>query len=309
MTLPNPQAGILSQGDALVTHTADNVDLASLWNELNEVYAVANEHRTNLARLLSWPTTDTAAVVPQNSNPPEMELASEYRVPKAVGMPADTLLMGYTFHDYDVSHRASWRFLRSATADQVHTIISSVIESDNRLVNGNILYRLVNPAQAKNEWAQTAYGLWNGTDSIAPPPWMGNTFTNTHSHYVPTGAAQIDSEDLEDGFRLITEHGYGLKETGSQLLVFCNYAESQYIQSFRANEPSRSSGPDAKFTFVPSAAAPPYLSPDFLIGQPAPAQFGGLVWRVGSDFTVRFWDNDVCLLLPRLFFVLVMSRG
>jgi len=34
-----------------------------------------------------------------------------------------------------------------------------------------------------------------------------------------------------------------------------------------------------------------------------------LVWRVGSDFTVRFWDNDVCLLLPRLFFVLVMSRG
>jgi len=115
MTAPNPQSGILSLGDALVTHTADLVDLTELWNELNEVFAAANEHHTNLARLLTSQTIDTASVVPQNVNPPDFELASKFGVPKAVGMPADTLLAGYTFHDYDVSHRASWKFLRQAS--------------------------------------------------------------------------------------------------------------------------------------------------------------------------------------------------
>jgi hypothetical protein len=118
--------------------------------------------------------------------------------------------------------------------------------------------------------------LWNGTDGIAPPPWLNNTFDATHSHYLATQAAQIDSDDLEAGYRTITEHGYGLKENGQQLLVFCHYDESVLIQSFQANEPSRTGGPDARFSFIPSIAAPPYLSPDFLIGTPAPSTFGGL---------------------------------
>lgn len=145
MTLPTPHQGILTLGDALVTHTADMVDLNALFQELIDAFSVANEHRTNIARLLSWPTTDTATVVPQNINPPEFELATELGVPKAIGFPADTMLVGYTQHDYDLSHRASWRFLRQASADQVRTTMNSVIEADDRLVNGNILFRLVSP--------------------------------------------------------------------------------------------------------------------------------------------------------------------
>jgi hypothetical protein len=290
MTAPNPQHGTLALGDALVTHTADMVDLAALWNELNEVFALANEHRTNIARLLSWPTTDTATVVPQNVNPPEFEIASEFGVPKAVGMPADTLLMGYMFRDYDVSSRASWRFIRSASADQVRAIMNSVIEADDRLVNGNILYRLFNPNLEHNEWNQPCWPLWNA-DGNVPPPWLGNTFDSTHTHMLSSMNDEIDSDDLESGFHHIREHGYGLKETGGQLVVFCNYQESQQIQSFRANEPSRSgtTPPDARFTFVPSIASPPYLSPDFLIGTPAPAQFNGLdvVGSYGPSFIIE----------------------
>ena len=37
--------------------------------------------------------------------------------------------------------------------------------------------------------------------------------------------------------------------------------------------------------------------------------FTVLVSRVVRDFTVRFWDNRVCLLLPRWCCVLVMSRS
>ncbi|HWF68631.1 MAG TPA: hypothetical protein VG187_03540 [Mycobacterium sp.] len=97
MTAPtNPQQGIATQSSALVTHTADGIDLQSLWQELNDAFSIANEHRTAIASLISYPTTDTASVVPQNINPPEFERASELGVPKAVGAPADTLLMGYT---------------------------------------------------------------------------------------------------------------------------------------------------------------------------------------------------------------------
>lgn len=275
----------------MVTHTADLVDLAALWNELNEVFSLANEHRTNIARLLSSPTVDTATVVSQNINPPEFELASEFGVPKAVGMPADTLLMGYLLHDYDVSHRASWRFLRSATADQVRTIMNSVIEADDRLVNGNILYRLFNDQPERNEWNQVAYSLWNGADGLVPPPWLGNTFDDTHTHYLSTGADELDSDDIESGIHNISEHGYGLKESGGQIIVLCSYQESLQIQSFRANEPSRSGtgAPLARFSFVPSIASPPYLSPDFLIGEPAPAQYNGLdvVGSYGPAFIIE----------------------
>jgi hypothetical protein len=120
--------------------------------------------------------------------------------------------------------------------------------------------------------------LWNGEDGLTPPPWLGNAFDDTHDHYIASGADEIDSDDLESPFHDLKSHGYGLKESGGQIVVFCNYQESLQIQSFRANEPSRTGtgAPDARFSFVPSIASPPYLSPDFLIGEPAPAQFNGL---------------------------------
>jgi len=40
---------------------------------------------------------------------------------------------------------------------------------------------------------------------------------------------------------------------------------------------------------------------------PNPGFRGTLVSRVVSDFTVRVWENGVCLLLPRWCCVLVMN--
>jgi hypothetical protein len=176
MTMPTSQSGILAQGDALVTHTADGVDLASLWNELNEAWASANEQRTAISQLLSFHTLDAASVVPQNILPPEFEVATELGVPKSIGTPADTLILGSRLIDFDVSHRASWRYLRAASADQVRTTMNSVLEADLRLINGTLMYRLFSPDLEHNEWDQPCYSLWNGDDGLAPPPWLGKTF-------------------------------------------------------------------------------------------------------------------------------------
>ena len=61
-TMPTPQQGIATRGDALVTHTADGVDLASLWAALNEAFSIPNEHRTNIASLISYPALDSAVI-------------------------------------------------------------------------------------------------------------------------------------------------------------------------------------------------------------------------------------------------------
>ena len=117
---------------------------------------------------------------------------------------------------------------------------------------------------------------------MVPPPHMGKEFDSTHNHFLVSGATQLDSGDLEDSFRHITEHGYGQNDTNSQLLVLANSDETELIQGWRAGEESRpkegaeTTGPKAKFSFIPSIAAPPYLTPDNLVGTPAPAQFGGL---------------------------------
>lgn len=75
---------------------------------------------------------------------------------------------------------------------------------------------------------------------------------------------------------VVTRKGFGTKETNSQLLILANPDEAEDIQSFRAGAASRPSGPIAKFDFIPSVDAPPYLTPDNIVGQPAPASFQGL---------------------------------
>ena len=47
------------------------------------------------------------------------EEATEFGVPRAIRPPSDVLKLGYQFKDFDISLRATWKFLRAATAEQV----------------------------------------------------------------------------------------------------------------------------------------------------------------------------------------------
>ena len=44
---------------------------------------------------------------------------------------------------------------------------------------------------------------------MVPPPYLGNTFDGTHTHYLTSGSTVIDSQDIEDMIRHVKEHGYG----------------------------------------------------------------------------------------------------
>ena len=73
-----------------------------------------------------------------------------------------------------------------------------------------------------------------------PPPFGGNTFDGTESMYIASGAATLDSADIEDAVRKVQQHGYGLSEgAGGQMLIIANPAEAELVRSWRAGQPSR----------------------------------------------------------------------
>lgn len=83
--------------------------------------------------------------------------------------------------------------------------------------------------------ASARFGLWNGTDGLARPAVLGRTFDPSTTHYLASTAAQIDSGDIEDVYRMIRDKGFGLGN-GSQLLILAYPDDSEDIQTFRAGK-------------------------------------------------------------------------
>ena len=251
--------GISASGDVLVNETADGVKLNDLWAEIEKALALYNQQRSTIVRLLSYPTIAVADIIPQSVEGESFEIATEFGVPTALREPADYLRLGYNFQDYDKRLGATWKWLRAATAEQVAAQVTRIFEADNRLVSGTILRRLLDPAPRSNEWQHMCYGLWSG-DGMVPPDYLGQTFDNTHTHYLTSGSANIDSADVEDMIRHVTEHGYGrFGGQGGQLIILAHPNEVEDMTFWRAGV-EYATGKKPKWDFVPSAAQPAYLA-------------------------------------------------
>ena len=251
--------GISASGDVLVNETADGVNLNDLWAEIEKALALYNQQRSTIVRLLSYPTIAVADIIPQSVVGESFEIATEFGVPTALREPADYLRLGYNFQDYDKRLGATWKWLRAATAEQVAAQVTRIFEADNRLVSGTILRRSLDPAPRSNEWQHTCYGLWSG-DGMVPPDYLGQTFDNTHTHYLTSGSANIDSADVEDMIRHVTEHGYSrFGSQGGQLIILAHPNEVEDMTFWRAGV-EYATGKKPKWDFVPSAAQPAYLA-------------------------------------------------
>lgn len=285
------QMGIIPAGDALATHTVDGVDLNTIWAELVEGFDAWNQHRTDLTSLLSFKTVVPGEAVPQNISSPSFEQITEYGLPNAAGVPSSALVLGYDFDDFGLRSSFTWRALRAMTAEQVYAAINGIMHSDNRKVTGTILNRLFDPSPKLNNEGYTCRGLYNA-DGQFVPPYLGHEFDPaTTTHYWKSGATQVDSGDIEDAVKTIRAKGYGI-DANSQILILASQIESENIQTFRQGEESRSGGPVAKHSFIPSKKAPAYLQPDNIIGEPISGEFHGIeclgsygsAWLVESAF-------------------------
>ncbi|WP_109210599.1 MULTISPECIES: hypothetical protein [Microbacterium] len=263
----------------ILTHTADGVQLNTLWNEFSSQLIEWNQTRNAIAALFTRNTTESFAQVIAGSDSVEFEKQSEFGVPQAVRVQPGYTRMGFPLDWFDVGIRYTRKFLRDATAEQVRAQHQAVLEADNRATFRDTMRALTSKAQAGsrpvNENGVEIFDLWDGSAGEAPPAYAGRTFSSTHDHYLVSGAAAIDSGDVEALIATIQEHGHGLRTSNEQLIIMVNPAQADAIWTWRKNEVN-ANGAVAKYDFIPAASAPAYLTDLSIVGDRAPAQFSGL---------------------------------
>ncbi|WP_228032119.1 hypothetical protein [Mycolicibacterium sp. P9-22] len=299
----DPAGGFHTQGDVLVDKTRDGISLDQLWQDYRDLLGEVNKHRSAIVSHLAHTTTAVADAVPQSVEEIAFEEASEFGKPKAA-RPGSALLLGYDFRDYDVASRYTWKFLRDASRQQVDHVTESILEANNRNTTRQVLKRIFSPTESLSPENHKVFGLWTGDDGLAPLPHLGRTFPESTSHYWASGNAVLDSADIEDAITAITQKGYG-RTARSRILVFANQVETDKIAMWKSGEESRTGGPVAKFDFIPSADAPPYLTDKTIVGATAPADLDGLR-IVGSYGDAWVIPTEI---LPAGYVLVVASGG
>lgn len=220
--------------DDLVTQTNDGFDLNDLWNEYQAAIGMLNEQRTKMVQLLTFPVTNSIERVAQASGA-DFEEATEYGEPVGIRPATSYFQMGYDLKWYDLAARFTWKFLADAPRSQVDAVNSMALEADNRMLFNKVMDALFNKnnrlADINGTQDVNVFALYNN-DGTIPPAYKSNTFLSTHNHYVTSGAATVDSGDIDQIVNDLYSHGYS-KQNGYTVAILANHREAQVIRTFR----------------------------------------------------------------------------
>jgi hypothetical protein len=243
-----------------------------MWAEFTKTIRLWKRQRDALTNLLTFRVTTPIEGV-RYPIEQDFEEASEFGVPQGIRL-GPAIRHGYGFKWYDLAIRYTWQFLLDVTADQLRALNNTALEADNRLMFTKVLRQIFNNETTEatiDGDAVNVYPFYNG-DSLVPPKWKTTTFSTGHDHYLTSGAATIDSGDLDDIIAHVTEHGY-TPHRGMRIVILCNNQEGSVIRDF-----SKSSG-DA-YDFIPNPSNPSggvYLPANGgIVGAPSMASFAGL---------------------------------
>lgn len=252
--------------DDLVTQTNDGFDLNDLWTEYQATIGLLNAGRTKMVQLLTFPVTNPIERVGQASGA-DFEEATEYGEPVGVRPSTSYFQMGYDLKWYDLAARFTWKFLADAPRSQVDAINSAALEADNRMVFNKVMDALFNKnnrlADINGQQDVNVYALYNN-DGTVPPSYKSNTFLSTHTHYVTSGAATVDSGDVDLIVEDLYSHGYS-KQNGYTVALLVNHREALVIRTFRVADGDVND-------FVPAVGTPGMFLPrdvELFGGQPA----------------------------------------
>lgn len=287
--------------DVLVTGTRDGVDYNTMWSEFQASVVLQNSERQAVIDFLSFDVTENIETVAQLSSA-KFERSSEYGEPRGVRQRPTSFSLGYDFGWYDLAARYTWQFLADASASQVEAIHAAALDADNRLVFEIVLsalYNNVNRTAVIDDLEVPVKALYNA-DGTVPPKYKTNVFDGTHNHYMVSGAAVIDSGDLDDLHEQLRHHGYD-KVNGVTQVLLVNSREGKVIRTFRQSK-------NDTFDFIPSTNEPTDLileSSQTISGQrPAPT-YGGLnvIGKYGDMLVI---EDD---LFPVGYVVIVGTGG
>lgn len=278
--------GTSTEGD-VITQTTDGVDLNSIWTEFQTTLQEWNRERQALIDFLSYGVTNPVETVPQFGDGVDFEVASEFGVPMGTRTEAQYFQMGFKFEWYDLASRFTWRYLAEATAQQVESVHQSILEADNRLVFNEVMKTLFLPTNRTADiqgQAYNVYALYNN-DGTVPPRYKTHVHTGSHNHYLVSGAATVDSGDLDAMQDDLASHGYS-RQNGTNLVLMVNQQEGDVIRQFR----SIANNGTAKYDFIPAQGTPSFLMPvEYRAGdapRPPSTLNGFTVIGAYGDFTV-----------------------
>ena len=293
--------GIGTEGDLVFT-TEDGVPINQLWSEAQAALAVWNSGRNRLVNILTFPVINEVETVPQVGEV-RFEVATEFGEPEGERLKIGYFQLGYDFEDYDRATRFSWKFLRDADAGQVRAINNALLQADEVTVFKNTMAAIFDNrnrvADIRNR-AYNVYSLYNGNDSVVPPPFRGKTFDATHTHYMVSGNDDIDSGDLEDAYENIAEHGYSI-EAGTQIVCLANRKQLLQMRKWRMGQVSANTV-EANYDFIPSRNQPSQFldSPTGLLGVLPPDTWNGMrTWGSYGDILLieePFMPEDYFLM-------------
>jgi hypothetical protein len=268
--------GIHAAGDILVA-TRNGQDLNEIWNEYNQMLAAFNATRQPLLDLLTFNVTDIVEDIPQAIEE-DFEQASEFGLPKAIRPLVTVQQRAFDFNWWDVAARFTFQFLADASSAQVDTVQAQVLEADNRLQFKLVMKRVFNNLNNTTLVQNVAYNakpLYNA-DGEFIPPYKTNTFVPaSHTHYVNSGNAVLDSGDIEQLAGLLEEHGY-TAANGFQICIIMNPATvTPQLRAWRAGVTNQNAAV-ASYDFVPPSGTNIILPSTVQLfgGQPS-ARFAG----------------------------------
>lgn len=297
--------GYNTEGD-IVQVTADGRDLNAMWGEFQTTLQIFNERRQTLINLLTFPVSSLIEDVPQVGDA-EFEMASEFGEPVSIRTGITYFSLGYDFNDYDMAVRYTWKFLRDADARQVEAIHQQALNADNRLVFRKVMEAIFDSngrAATIRQQNIPVYPLYNG-DGTVPPTYKNNTFIGSHTHYMVSGAAAIDSGDVESAYENIAEHGFGM-ENGHQFVMMAPRAIIKEMRKWRAGQVS-ANAVVANYDFIPAANQPALIVPneEGLLGSRPPNSWNGLP-VVGSYMDILLIEEDY---VPGSYFLMFATGG
>lgn len=245
------ERGYNAVGD-VVTRTTDGRDLNALWNEFQATLALQNAQRQSIMDFLTFGVTNIIEDVLQAGTGANFEVASEYGEPVGVRTKLSYFSMSYDFTWYDIAARFTWMFLAEASASQVEAVHATVLEADNRNMFDKVMRTVFNNTNLTTTITGNPYTVYKfyNADGTLPPTFKTNTFLGTHQHYLTSGAAAIDSGDVEQIQDHLNHHGF-TKGLGYRLVLMVNKVQGDSIRTWRLNVTSANAAV-AKYDFIPA---------------------------------------------------------
>lgn len=248
----------------ILTRTRDGQDLNAIWDMYAQALADFNSARQPLIDLLASPVS---GIIDEAGAPgtERFERQTEFGIAQSIRPAPAVTSRAYPLDWYDLRQGYTWRFLKGATQKQLDSVLNMAMEAENALVFEQVTKALFNNA---NRTATvdgfttpfTVVALYNADGSYIPP-YAGQTFSGSHTHYLGsgtnTGQVAFDPQDFLDLAGTVEHHGF-TRSAGYNVVFLMNPADAAAsVVKFRRGVVFASGGAstvESLYDFIPPAA-------------------------------------------------------